>query len=255
VHFQDRGAYGRVVHLQPAKWVNDWPVIGVDVDGDGKGEPVAEHRKPNVGREYPVQAPQTSDEFAGKQLSLQWQWHANPVANWIRLGQGRLRLHAVPQDSPNLWTAPNLLLQKLPARKFTVTTLVDGSLLREGQRSGLMIMGRDYSYIAINGPRLVQMTSIDAAKGTPETEHGSVQLKTKSVVLRVSINDAVCEFSYSTDGKTFERLGDLFTAKPGVWIGAKVGLFTIGSGQGHADYDWFRFELPARSAETRGRVQ
>lgn len=27
IHFQDRGAYGRVVHLQPLKWVNDWPEI------------------------------------------------------------------------------------------------------------------------------------------------------------------------------------------------------------------------------------
>ncbi|HPH47090.1 MAG TPA: glycoside hydrolase 43 family protein, partial [Chryseolinea sp.] len=33
IHFQDKEAYGRVVHLQPMKWVNDWPVIGVDKDG------------------------------------------------------------------------------------------------------------------------------------------------------------------------------------------------------------------------------
>ena len=80
VHFQDRGAHGRVVHLQPLKWINDWPVIGIDVDGDGKGEPVAKHRKPDVGREYPLRVPQTSDEFAGIKLGLQWQWHANPSA-------------------------------------------------------------------------------------------------------------------------------------------------------------------------------
>ncbi|MBO9657433.1 MAG: glycoside hydrolase 43 family protein, partial [Chitinophagaceae bacterium] len=49
LHFQDKEAYGRVVHLQPMKWVNDWPVIGVDKDGDGKGEPVMEYKKPNVG--------------------------------------------------------------------------------------------------------------------------------------------------------------------------------------------------------------
>ena len=32
LHFQDKHAYGRVVHLQPAKWVNDWLVIGDDKD-------------------------------------------------------------------------------------------------------------------------------------------------------------------------------------------------------------------------------
>ena len=44
------GAYGRVVHLQPMRWVDDWPVIGDDPDGDGTGEPVATHKKPDVGR-------------------------------------------------------------------------------------------------------------------------------------------------------------------------------------------------------------
>jgi len=49
-HFQDKGAYGRIVHLQPMKWVKDWPVIGIDKDGDGTGEPVMTCKKPNVGK-------------------------------------------------------------------------------------------------------------------------------------------------------------------------------------------------------------
>ena len=54
------------------KWTNDWPVIGADPNGDGRGEPVIRHRKPDVGREYPVQALQTSDEFDdGDKLALQ----------------------------------------------------------------------------------------------------------------------------------------------------------------------------------------
>jgi hypothetical protein len=69
------------------------------------------------------------------------------------------------------------------------------------------------------------------------------------------IHDGRCAFSYSTDGKTFAILGEPFTAKPGVWIGAKVGLFSIGAGQGYADYDWFRFSPPEQSAQTRAHVQ
>ncbi|HEY0040422.1 MAG TPA: glycoside hydrolase 43 family protein, partial [Flavisolibacter sp.] len=57
LHFQDKEAYGRIVHLQPMKWVADWPVIGVDKDGDGKGEPVTRYKKPNVGKVFPVQTP------------------------------------------------------------------------------------------------------------------------------------------------------------------------------------------------------
>ncbi len=45
VHFQDKGAYGRVIHLNPMTWVNDWPVIGVDKDDDGCGEPVTTYKE------------------------------------------------------------------------------------------------------------------------------------------------------------------------------------------------------------------
>ena len=87
LHFQDKEAYGRVVHLQPMKWVNDWPVIGIDPDGDGKGEPVLTHKKPTVagpatGKQFPIATPPESDEFNTPSLGLQWQWQANPKGIW-----------------------------------------------------------------------------------------------------------------------------------------------------------------------------
>src|SRR4029434_7652756 len=106
----DKGAYGRIVHLQPMKWVNDWPVIG------DEGEPVLKYRKPNVGRPWPAMTPADSDEFNGNRLGLQWQWHANPRTNWIfpAGSSGFIRLFSVPspENSQNLWPIPNLLLQK-----------------------------------------------------------------------------------------------------------------------------------------------
>ena len=83
LHFQDKDAYGRVVHLQPMKWVNDWPVIGIDKDGDGTGEPLLTYRKPRVGKTYPIITPVESDEFLGSKLGLQWQWQANPQPTWL----------------------------------------------------------------------------------------------------------------------------------------------------------------------------
>lgn len=77
INFQDKEMYGRVVHLNPMKWVNDWPIIGVDKDGDGCGEPVSKYRKPDVGRTYPVQTPVESDDFDSPVLGKQWEWHAN----------------------------------------------------------------------------------------------------------------------------------------------------------------------------------
>jgi beta-xylosidase len=82
LHFQDKVAIGRVMHLQPMKWINDWPVIGLDKDGAGTGEPVAIFKKPNVGKEFPIQTPQETDEFNEVKMGLQWQWQANPQETW-----------------------------------------------------------------------------------------------------------------------------------------------------------------------------
>ena len=54
IHFQDLYAYGRVVLLQPMRWVNDWPVMGEDKDGDSCGSPVETYKKPEVGKIIPL---------------------------------------------------------------------------------------------------------------------------------------------------------------------------------------------------------
>jgi len=59
---------------------------------------------------------------------------------------------------------------------------------------------------------------------------------------------AVCEFSYSADGTTFKLIGEKLLAKPGRWVGAKVGLFCTRTAKtndsGFSDVDWFRIEKP-----------
>ncbi len=255
LHFQDRGAYGRVVHLNPVRWIDDWPLMGVDLDGNGIGEPVTEYKKPNVGKTYPIEVPQTSDEFDSKKLGLQWQWHANPKDDWMSLTErpGWMRLFAVqiPDSADNLWPVPNLILQKFPAPEFTITTKLDFSKLAIGQMSGLIIMGQSYSYLAVertsSGCRLVKRTCEDARREHKETEEANIDCQDNLVLLRVKVSDgAVCHFSYSSDGKEYMAIGEPFTAQAGRWIGAKVGLFCLAQDfrkkPGYADYDWFRFE-------------
>jgi beta-xylosidase len=256
IHFQDRGAYGRIVHLQPMQWKKDWPVIGVDKDGDGKGEPVTNYKMPNVGGLRSVVSPQTTDEFTAPTLGLQWQWHANPVRDWSSLNvrSGWLRLNSVslPVEALNLWTVPNLLLQKLPAPSFSVTTRIDASGLLPNEASGIVMMGMDYSYLAIvrteNGYRLERTLCEDAPKDTEETAEDGIDLADGKLYLKIRVEaDAICRFSYSTDGRRFNDIGEPFKARQGRWIGAKVGLFAVGLTQaqrsGYADFDFFRFAL------------
>ena len=248
LHFQDRGPFGRVVHLQPMTWHDDWPVIGADPDGDGKGEPVLTHHKPNVGRTWPITVPPTTDEFTATRLGLQWQWQANPGENWFSLtaNPGALRLFAQPAPkSGNLYDAPHLLLQKFPAEEFSVTTRVDLTSATEGDRAGLIVFGYDYAWIGIKQVKssllLVHAVRREAVKSQPEEESLPFGLSHLSIQVRVTVTaGGKCQFAYSYDGVSFTNIGEPFTATVGRWVGAKVGLFAAGSAGAYADFDFFR---------------
>jgi beta-xylosidase len=198
--------------------------------------------------------PQTADEFDAQELGLQWQWHANPRPDWMSLtaSEGTLRLYAVPApEGANLWHVPNLLLQKLPAPAFTVTTHVTFLPEAVGERAGLVVMGYDYAYIALlnteEGLQIVRCECTDAGTAPPIEEVTGANLAGESAYFRVSVGEgAVCRFSYSEDGQAFTPIGSEFQARKGHWIGAKVGLFCINPsrepGRGFADFDWFRFD-------------
>jgi beta-xylosidase len=137
LHFQDAGLYGRIVHLQPVRWQDGWPLMGEDQDGNGVGEPVLQHAKPaglNAGGRA---APQTSDEFNSPKLGWQWQWQANHQDDWYSLSSraGWLRLHPQPVAHTDLTRVPNVLLQKFPARSFTFEMLLEFSPAQPGEEA------------------------------------------------------------------------------------------------------------------------
>jgi beta-xylosidase len=253
LHFQDKDAYGRVIHLQPMKWINDWPVIGADNNGDGTGEPVLLYKKPGVGKIYPVTTPTESDEFNSNKIGLQWQWQANPKPYWAYSFNGRLRLFSYqPTDSAkNYWDIPNLLMQKFPAEEFMVTTKLFFQPRLDGERAGLIILGADYAYLSLvkktDGNYISFGICREADKGKMETVQDGEKLSNKDIYFRVKVRkEAICEFSYSNNGTDFISIGEKLTAKPGRWVGAKVGLFctrTVKTNDsGFADIDWFRIE-------------
>lgn len=257
LHFQDKGAYGRVVHLQPMKWVNDWPIIGTDSDNDGKGEPVLTYKKTNIGKIYPIATPPESDEFDSRQLGLQWQWQANPKGVWhTTSNQGFLRLYSykIPEDAKNNWDVPNILLQKFPTESFMATTkfIFKPNTRLENEKAGLIVMGLSYAGLALksskDGLSLVHTLCKKAADGKPEEETTITRINPNTpIYLRVQVTKgAKCQFSYSLDGHSFMKAGTEFQAEPGRWIGAKMGIYCTRTTQindsGYADFDWFRVE-------------
>jgi beta-xylosidase len=144
-----------------------------------------------------------------------------------------------------------LLLQKFPAPAFTVTAKVVFTPRIDRDQAGLILMGADYAYLALkkkpDGVYVSEVVCRNADQGEPEKESAAVAVKGDTFYLRVSVTaQAVSRFSYSVDGANFVPIGEPFTARQGRWIGAKAGLFALGSvpvaEYGYADFDWFRVE-------------
>ncbi len=259
LHFQDLGAYGRVVHLEPMAWRDGWPLMGTGVaTGAAKGEPVLTHRKPNVPPQA-IAVPQTSDEFNDDQLGRQWQWNANPRAAWssltARLGWLRLTAQPAPatrnDGSPaphSLYDAPNFLAQKFCAPAFTVTTALEFAPAADGETAGLAVIGYNYALLGLRKDgdrnRLVLLVNVGADKpGAEQAEAARVEIPAGPIFLRVTVNEkALCQFAWSTDNQTFKTIGEPVQAAVDRWIGARFGLIATAPSEaksaGHADFDW-----------------
>lgn len=254
LHFQDKDLYGRVIHLNPMVWREDWPVIGNDTDGDGCGDPVRRWTKPAgsvIQGALPLQR--------SKDASALFQWHADYKPEYgFPLPEGMMRVygHRTEAADINLWDVPNLWLQKFPAEEFTVTSRVRVSAksMSEGATSGIVVMGRDYARLGLlkKGDAFVLQYAVnqDADNGGKETVKDITELKPTRVYaaglmpnlecdvwLRVTVKrDGNCMLSYSTDGRKFKDAGR-FTARVGKWIGAKLGYYSVTPG-GVSERGW-----------------
>lgn len=264
MHFQDKECYGRVVHLQPVTWKDNWPVMGKVPAKGYCGEPVITYRKPSTKGKVDVVNPVESDEFNSPKLGLQWQWHANYDQKFgmpTAFGTFRLYTHKVSKEFKNMWEVPNLLLQKTPADKFTATTKLRFTSKSENQMGGLIVMGHDYFALMLKRVKdefLLQLVTCKSAdKGTPEqvktiatlkpTEKDKIDYQPaihEDIYLRVNVADGECNFAYSLNGKKYTAVEGNFKIKEGKWIGAKVGLAAIEpagkTNRGWIDADWFR---------------
>jgi len=257
LHFQDKDLYGRIVHLQPVRWEDDWPLIGEAQDEAMVGRPVLHHRKPVMGECSPA-VPQDSDEFENSKLGLQWQWQGNHEDDWHSLSArtGHLRLHPRFVLKGDISKAPNLLLQKFPASEFTAETRIDLPAGHAGLHAGLVVAGEGFVALDVqnvDGKYRLHLVASGESQAT-------LDLEGPSLVLKLKVEEGgVCRLGVAIAETGFYQLGPSFHATPGRWIGAKVGLYCITTDvldpSGHADFAWFRFAPLHHPAEPRkGRI-
>lgn len=263
IHFQDVYAAGRITHLQPMCWENDWPIIGKRVDGEEYGVPVMEYPKPNVGATYDICEPDAADEFVGESLGLQWQWNANPESNWAEFRtdkQGNpapdgsnIKLNAVPTvPGRAVGDYRNLLLQKWPAPEFTCEVSMNVEGMQSGDFAGFISLGREYAAIGLKKSDAVysicqvignQSFDCDVAftkENVVDTLDGIVDPKDvyfRYTVKKVGVADHIegglpvknapveeVTVEISLDGNKYTNPVTI-PAKAGRWVGVKHGVF------------------------------
>jgi beta-xylosidase len=250
IHFQQRGAHGRIVWLEPMHWQPDgWPVMGVVPPGAVVGQPVFLGPLPVVDTGDKAR-PQTSDEFTAPTLSAMWEWNHNPDDTRWSLTErpGFLRLH--PSQGADLLHARNSLTECMQNESLQITTrlYVDG--LKEGDRAGLSIFDRGASQIGVvqqNGNRSLYISINGIDIRGPQLPAGKRTLQLRA---RVLVDTAT--YSYSLDdGKSFQPLGQPVHLVFSWWKGARPMLFAYNTqteSKGHADFDWLHY-VPISSTE------
>ena len=223
IHFQDKGAYGRITNLQPMTWKNDWPIIGIDKDGDGIGTPVSEYVLPKTAMKHTAFKTDSS---------LHFQWNATPSSTWRMEFENGFRHYAfLKNDSfPNLWNFPAMYLAKLPAAHFIITKLLKFNSLQVGERAGFILFGKSYASLELeNTNHGLQLNYVECEKANIGSKEKSITLLENApslLFVRMQVREgAIANFSYSIDGKTFIQVPNNFKAVEGVWVGAKYGFY------------------------------
>ena len=267
IHFQDKEAYGRVVHLNPVDWSSGWPVMGMN------GEPVTTYRKPKAS-DAPVVNPVESDEFNAPEIGKQWEWHANYDEKFgvpTAFGTMRIYTYKLSEGWKNFWEVPNMLLQKTPADEFTVTAKMRFTSKADGQMGGIIMMGHNYQALVVRREgkefKLLILTCQDADRGKVQQEELIATLKPtaedkidykpgihEDIYLRLKVRNTeagvahggkpMVSFAWSQNGKKYQDCGGEYQMKQGKWIGAKFGFVAVDTNpktdRGWIDADWIR---------------
>lgn len=243
--FQDHGSVGRIPFLVPMKWVDGWPVIGIDGKvPDTLDLPASKGLIPGI---------VNNDEFKRKKrepaLPLVWQWNHNPDNSlWsVTERKGFLRLKTGRIDSLFL-KSRNTLTQRTFGPVCSGTTLLDASKMKEGDFAGLTVFQRKFGQVGVkivNGQKQVFMVS---NKTDNPTELQSIPLSQNKVYLKIDCDFRdkidVATFFYSLDGLTWKPIGGELKMEYTLmehFMGYRFGLFNYASKNpgGYADFDYF----------------
>jgi beta-xylosidase len=250
LHFNSTGAFGRITHLQPLRWIDDWPLIGDPVPGSTAGQPVGRHAVPDTGARSRDRL-QASDGFAAPVLGPQWEWNHNPDDRAWSLSARPGHLRLVAGRAEHLVTARNTLTQILQGPSSRITARLDPRRMADGQRAGLSLFGVRPSWVGLI--RTGGVTRV--ALGTEGVETAGPVFTGNRIDLRAVVTpDQHVTYGYSVDGRTFSPIGaPIPLARFSWWKGSRPALFTFthGTPGGSVDIDRVTVDTPSPAGSNR----
>ncbi len=245
---------GRFLSLLPMHWVDDWPVIGEDVDNDGVGEMVWEGKKPSLD-DASIRM-QTSDDFSTSKLGMQWQWNHQPRADKWSLTErpGFLRLYAFkPLEANNFFTAGNTVGQRYYRCDTSVASIaLDIKGMVNGQEAGLCQYdgGKCFSSLGVvmdnNVKRIVYKRGMNDSNTTLTLSNVVVPNETITMHFRLRADfDGRCNCEYSFDDKTYVGYGEPSQLTWASYRGTRLGIYNYNrlNEAGFVDVDSFNYQM------------
>jgi beta-xylosidase len=261
-HFQSVDPIGRVVHLQPVFWQEGWPFVGVDLDRNGIGEPVYVWKKPAINKTTLICAPQTDDDFNKPQLGLQWQFNHNQFESAWSLTENRGFLSLKSLKGDCFLRAKNTITQKIMGMEGEAVVELNLSLIANGQKAGLCILGgplynlvgiyrennQNYLFFESNEDLFAQTMQrkridyFDTSKNYIEKQPIISDVLYLKVKLDLHVN--ANQFFYSFDNENFVPYGRSFRTMSGFWKGSRIGIYSynIQGSSGGALFNWCRYD-------------
>ena len=225
IHFQDLGPYGRIVHLEPVTWHNNWPIIGRANDLLLNGTPVDEYDYfIDKKSDYDII---TSDDFKNNKLSLMWQTPANKSKDFYSFNDGLILKCLYDELGINaLNKYPFSLLTKINYKSFKVKVSIDANFKYNNSSCGLVVMGKIYNYISLE--YIDNKYYVIIKEGSSENKNDNIIYKEEVLSNKIIFN---IDFKYPGIyrlGYNNKYIKMKFEAYPGRWIGTKYGIFARG---------------------------
>lgn len=253
----DRGysQLGRETAIQKVEWKDDWPYI---VDGNYPKVYIEAPDLPEKKWELDVKI---TDHFDSNQLGKQWQTLRIPASEFASLtdNPGHLRLYGAGGFS-------NLHKQALVARRwqafeFEAETKVDFDPVTFQQQAGLVnyYNTKNWSSIHVTWDeekgKIIDLYVSERNNVSNPLGDNIIKIPedVESVWFKATVDQYTYYYSYSFDGKNWEKLpvtldswklSDEYIQESGFFTGAFVGMSCIDTSgrQAPADFSYFRYE-------------